>query len=130
MILKRYLENRNINQVNNITIMSLHKSKITLDIELDSNKVPEKMYWSAPDGGIERSKTKAMLLSVWDEETEDTMKIDLWTKDMKVDEMKRFFHQTLLSMSDSLERATNEDKMAGDLRDFCEHFAEKLLEDK
>jgi len=109
--------------------MSLHKSKITLDIELDVNKVPEKMYWSAPDGGINKSEAKAFLLSVWDEETKDTLRIDLWTKDMKIDDMKRFFHQTLLSMSDSLEKATNEDKMAADLRDFCDHFAEKLLKE-
>ena len=47
---------------------------------------------------------------------------------MTVDEMKHFFHQTLVSMSDTLERATNEDKMAGDMRDFCQHFAEKLLQ--
>ena len=109
--------------------MSVHKSKITLDIELDKNKVPEKMYWTALDGGIDKSASKAFLLSVWDEESKDTLRIDLWTKDMKVDEMKRFFHQTLLSMSDSLEKATNEDKMAGDLRDFCEHFADKLLKE-
>jgi len=43
--------------------------------------------------------------------------------------MKRFFHQTLLSMSNSLEKATNEDKMVADLRDFCDHFAEKLLKE-
>ena len=46
---------------------------------------------------------------------------------MRTDEMKQFFHQTLVSMADTLERATNEDKMAADMRDFCHHFAEKLL---
>ena len=46
---------------------------------------------------------------------------------MRTDEMKHFFHQTLVSMADTLERATNEDKMAADMRDFCHHFAEKLL---
>ena len=46
---------------------------------------------------------------------------------MRTDEMKHFFHQTLVSMADTLERATNEDKMADDMRDFCHHFAEKLL---
>jgi len=109
----------------------MYKSEIKLEVELDDNKIPENMYWSAADGGVERSKSKAFMLSVWDEKTEDTLRIDLWTKDMKVDDMKRFFHQTLLSMADSLERATDEDKMAGDMRDFCAHFAEKLeLENK
>lgn len=108
----------------------MHKSEIKLEIELDDNKIPEKMFWSAPDGGITKSQAKAFMLSVWDEESNDTLRIDLWTKDMKVADMKRFFHQTLVSMADSLERATDEDKMAGDMRDFCAHFAEKLeLED-
>ena len=109
----------------------MHKSEIKLEIELDENKIPEKMYWSALDGGVEKSQAKAFMLSVWDEKSSDTLRIDLWTKEMKVADMKRFFHQTLVSMADSLERATDEDKMAGDMRDFCAHFAEKLeLEDE
>ena len=67
-------------------------------------------------------------MSIWDEKTKETLRIDLWTKDMRVDEMKHFFHQTLVSMADTLERATSEDKMAADMRDFCHHFAEKLLQ--
>jgi gliding motility-associated protein GldC len=67
-----------------------------------------------------------MMLSVWDSTENTTLKIDLWTKDMLVDDMKQFFHQTLISMANTLERATNEDKMAGDMRDFCDYFAEKM----
>jgi hypothetical protein len=32
------------------------------------------------------------------------MRIDLWTKEMPVDEMKIFFHQTLVAMSDTFHR--------------------------
>jgi gliding motility-associated protein GldC len=103
----------------------MNKSNITLEVELDQNNVPEKMYWSAPDGGISRDETKAFMLSVWDEKTKDTLRIDLWTKDMKMDEMKKFFHQTILSMADSLDKSTNENNLAEDLRDYCAHFAEK-----
>ena len=52
--------------------------------------------------------------------------MDLWTKDMPVDEMKQFFHQTLLTMADSFETATNDHKMSETMRDFCDYFAEKL----
>jgi gliding motility-associated protein GldC len=45
---------------------------------------------------------------------------------MMVDEMKIFFHQTLLSMAETLKRATGEEKMAEDMKDFCAHFAEKM----
>jgi len=40
--------------------------------------------------------------------------------------MKRFYHQTFVSMADSFERATNETSMAADMRDFAIHFAEKM----
>jgi gliding motility-associated protein GldC len=52
--------------------------------------------------------------------------MDLWTKDMPVDQMKQFYHQTLVSMSDAFERATGDDKMSATMRDFCDYFAEKL----
>ena len=52
--------------------------------------------------------------------------MDLWTKDMPVDEMKQFFHQTLVSMAASFERATDDQKMTATMRDFCDYFAEKL----
>lgn len=101
-------------------------SKISVNVGLDENRVPEELSWSAEDGGVVDQKAKAVMLSVWDSENKDTLRVDLWTKDMPVDEMKQFFHQTLVSMSHSLERATNEKKMGETMRDFCDYFAEKL----
>ena len=105
----------------------MKESKLIVNVSLDENKIPEKLQWEATDGGQELSESKAAFLSFWDLKTKETLRIDLWTKEMESDEMKHFFHQTLLSMSDTLERAIGEDKMAGDLRDFCHHFSEKLL---
>lgn len=101
-------------------------SKIQLTVELDENRVPEKLNWTAQDGGIENEEAKAMLLSVWDSKAQETLRIDLWTKDMPVDEMKLFFHQTLVAMSDTFNRATQDEKMTATMKDFCEYFAEKL----
>lgn len=105
----------------------MKESKIIVNVTLDDNNIPEKLQWEATDGAQELSESKAAFLSFWDLKTKETLRIDLWTKEMESDEMKHFFHQTLLSMSDTLERAIGEDKMAGDLRDFCHHFSEKLL---
>lgn len=102
------------------------KSKIELNVELDENRVPEKLNWSAQDGGIENEEAKAVMLSVWDSKAQETLKIDLWTKDMPVDEMKLFFHQTLVTMSDTFMRATQDEKMTATMKDFCDYFAEKL----
>ena len=103
-----------------------HTSEIKIDIELDENRVPENLAWTAKDGGVENEETKALLLSVWDSKNRESLRIDLWTKDMPVDEMKIFFHQTLVSMSDTFCRATQDEKMSATMKDFCDHFAEKL----
>jgi gliding motility-associated protein GldC len=103
-----------------------HTSKIELNVELDENRIPEKLNWSAQDGGITNEEAKAMLLSVWDHKAKETLRIDLWTKDMPVDEMKQFFHQTLVAMSDTFNRATQDEKMTATMKDFCDYFAEKL----
>ena len=102
------------------------KSEINIVVELDENRVPEKLSWTARDGGVVNEPSKAVMLSVWDSKAQESMRIDLWTKDMPVDEMKTFFHQTLVSMSDTFERATNDKKMADTMKDFCDYFAEKL----
>lgn len=106
--------------------MPKHTSEIKFTIELDENKIPEKLEWDAKDGGISNEETKAFLISVWDAKKKETLKMDLWTKDMPIDEMKQFFHQTLLSMSDTFYKATNDEKMTATMRDFCNYFAEKL----
>ncbi|MFD2915561.1 gliding motility protein GldC [Psychroserpens luteus] len=106
--------------------MAKHTSKIELNIELDENKVPEKLHWTAEDGGISNQEAKAMMLSVWDAKAKETLRIDLWTKDMPVDEMKQFFHQTLVEMSNTFQRATQDEKMSATMKDFCDYFAEKL----
>jgi gliding motility-associated protein GldC len=120
---KQSLKHQNINlkrMSKNIT------SEIKFVVELDENRVPEKLTWTAQDGGVELEEAKAMLLSIWDSNAKETLRIDLWTKDMPVDEMKIFFHQTLVAMTDTFERATQDEKMASTMRDFTDYFAEKL----
>ena len=106
--------------------MSNKKSEIKFLVELDENKVPEKLTWTAQDGGVEMEESKAILLSIWDSKAQETLRIDLWTKDMPVDEMKLFFHQTLVAMSETYLRATDDEKMTATMKDFCDYFAEKL----
>ena len=107
--------------------MAIHKkTKITIDVDLDENNIPEEMRWTAPDGGVSDMDTKAMLLSFWDSENQETLKMDLWVKEMPVDQMQLFFHQTLVSFSDTFYRATQDEKMTATMKDFCDYFAEKL----
>ena len=105
-------------------------SEIKFLVELDQNRVPEKLTWTAQDGGVNAEEAKAMMLSIWDANAQETLRIDLWTKDMPVDEMKLFFHQTLVAMSETFKRATDDEKMADTMKDFCDYFAEKLALNK
>ncbi|MBI6118662.1 gliding motility protein GldC [Salegentibacter maritimus] len=102
------------------------KSEINIEVVTDENRVPEEISWSAEDGNVYKEEAKALMLSVWDSKAQETLRIDLWTKDMPVDEMKKFFHQTLVSMSDTFNRATQDEKMTATMKDFCDYFAEKL----
>jgi gliding motility-associated protein GldC len=107
-------------------MMDKHTSEIKINVTLDENKIPETLRWTAEDGGVDNEAAKAVLLSVWDHKEKESLRIDLWTKDMPLDEMKVFFHQTLSAMTETFERATNDAKMSETMRDFCDYFAEKL----
>ena len=106
--------------------MANKKSEIKIQVEVDENNVPENLNWSAQDGGVNNEEAKAMLLSLWDSKNQETLRIDLWTKDMPLDEMKVFFHQTLVAMSNTFYRATEDEKMMETMKDFCDYFADKL----
>ena len=102
-------------------------STIQFNIQLDSNNVPNKIEWDAndkPDGGL--TETKAISVSVWDQEQKNTLRIDLWTKDMPVDDMKRFYIESIGGMSQSVLRATGDEFMAREMDALCEKLVEYL----
>jgi gliding motility-associated protein GldC len=105
----------------------MKKAEIKLIVELDDNNVPERITWESTDtANQEALPVNAFMLSVWDHHYKNTLKIDLWTKEMPVDEMKRFFYETLQTMGDTFLRATGEKNIVEDLRDYCAHFADKM----
>ena len=69
---------------------------------------------------------QAMFLALWDGHNQETLKMDLWIKEMPLDQMQLFFYQTLVSLSDTFYRATQDEKMTETMKDFCDYFAEKL----
>ncbi len=103
----------------------MKKSEIKFTVTLDEDKMPVKIDWSASDVQKE-SIGKAVMIGVWDGEEQNTLRIDLWTKDMMVDEMKQFYHQNLLSMAESFGRATGEKEAAAAMRSFAQEFGERM----
>ncbi|MDR9387461.1 MAG: gliding motility protein GldC [Balneolaceae bacterium] len=105
----------------------LKTKEIRIQVDVDGDQIPRDIRWAADDtASLDDTQSRAMFLSLWDSRTKDTFKLDLWTHKMTVDEMKIFFHQTLTSMADSLERATKDERITGDMRDFCDYFAERM----
>ena len=102
----------------------MKKSSIHLDITLDEQNVPDSISWTHGDKP-EPQEAKALLLSLFDLEHRDTYKIDLWTKEMQVGEMDRFFYQTLRGLADTYFNATKNADLASDMRKFVQYFGEK-----
>lgn len=114
-----------ISEINQIkqTVEIMRQTQISINVELDENHVPEKLTWNAQDGGIDNQETKAAMISVWDEKKHEALRIDLWTKEMPVDQMKMFFHQILVSLGHTYQRATGEENVAEKVMEFAEEFA-------
>ncbi len=102
------------------------KSNINIQIELDEEKMPERIDWNAPDGGVaDMQETKAILLGLWDGQEKSALRIDLWTKKMMVDEMNDFFYQTLYGMADTFVRATKNAELGEEMKAFAKDFLKK-----
>lgn len=101
------------------------EKEINFKISLDENHLPTEIKWGASDAG-EGGMCDAILLNLWDSKDKNTLRIDLWTKDMLVDDMKIFFHQMMLAMSDTFGRATGEEEMSLRMRDFAQEFGRDM----
>jgi gliding motility-associated protein GldC len=107
----------------------MQKSSITIDVLLDPAKVPEQINWNASDSRAElQQRAKAMCLAFWDGAEKTAMRIDLWTKDMMVDEMGDFYYQMLMTMADSFQRATHQEELCNEMKEYAREFYRKFRE--
>lgn len=106
----------------------MKQSNITFDITLDKENIPEKINWIATDSpsGDHPLDAKAVSIALWDDAERHSLRIDLWTKDMPVDEMKRFYVETIAGVGENIQRATNDETMANMIYNFCDTLVEYL----
>ena len=105
----------------------MNQSTITIDVNLDDNKIPHQILWNATQSNsAEKQDAKAMMVSFWDGKEKAALRIDLWTKEMMVDEMADFYYQTLMTMADTFERATHQTELVGDMKTFAKNFYTKF----
>ncbi|MBY0478099.1 MAG: gliding motility protein GldC [Chitinophagaceae bacterium] len=109
----------------------MHKSNISIDVYLDDNKVPEVIKWKASDSNADmEQQAKAMMVSFWDGADKSALRIDLWTKEMMVDEMADFYYQLLMTMADTFNRATNQPDLSADMKQFAQGFMKKFKDNQ
>lgn len=100
-------------------------SEITFRVTVDENHLPQKLEWEAKDAG-EKAESKSIMLTMWDAKENNTMRIDLWTKDMSVDEMKKFYHQNIVTLTDTYVRATGDEATAQKVREFFKEIGKGI----
>lgn len=107
----------------------MKQSTIHFTVHLDNQNVPEKIEWDAtdkPDPGF--TETKSVSISLWDHQQKNTMRIDLWSKDMPVNEMKKFFVDCIGGLSQSVLNSTQDEYMAQEMNALCEKLERHLAE--
>ena len=103
------------------------QSTIAIDVILDESKIPHQILWNATQSSSEeKQEAKAMMISFWDGKERAALRIDLWTKEMMVDEMADFYYQTMMTMADTFERATHQKELVGEMKDFAKNFYAKF----
>jgi gliding motility-associated protein GldC len=109
--------------------MAKQTSDIRIAVSLDEEHAPEAITWEAdeaPEPG--EKEAKGMLLALWDAEARNALRIDLWTKEMSVDDMSDFFFQTFLSLADTYLNATGNRELMADIKQFARDFAKRASE--
>ena len=105
----------------------MHTSTINIDVHLDEQKVPQSIQWKASDSTADMAQpARAMMVAFWDAADKSALRIDLWTKEMMVDEMADFYYQTLIGMADTYMRATQQKEMMEDIKAFAKEFYKKF----
>jgi gliding motility-associated protein GldC len=99
----------------------MKRSELHFSIELDDQNIPDKIFWLATDNNPEEKvyETKGIAVSIWDHASKNTLKLDLWTKEMEVDEMKKFSIETLVGMGETLRGATGDEYMANEIAELA-----------
>ncbi|OQP67052.1 gliding motility protein GldC [Niastella vici] len=107
----------------------MRQSTITIDVALDEKNIPESIVWKATDSTADQGqKARAMLLAFWDAADKSALRMDLWTKEMMVDEMADFYYQTIMTMADSFDRATHQTELVDLMKTFAKDFYGRFRE--
>ena len=105
----------------------MKKSEIKFIESLDEKNIPEKIEWVAEDSlSQDLKESKSISLSLWDDKKKNTLRIDLWTKEMTTDDMKKFYIDCLGGLSQSILNSTGDEFMSKETNKLCEKLIEHI----
>ena len=102
----------------------MSSNKIILEVITDEKHVPETIRWEAPQI-MEKGECKSIALALWDGKENNTLRMDVWTKDMTTDEMKKFLLQSIITFCDTYERATSDSALADKIKQLIINIAKE-----
>jgi len=101
------------------------KQTLKFEVELDENNLPNSIKMLEKKASNSSIDLKALMIAAWDAKRKETLRVDIWTKDMPVNDMFIMYHQNMMGMATSLEKSTGQNKLANALRDYCDFFAKE-----
>ena len=108
----------------------MKNSEIKFSINLDDKNLPKSIQWDASDKEEEGFETtKSISLNVWDNLNQSTLRIDLWTEDMSVVEMKRFYIDILGGMAQTIMNSTGDEYIAEEMKELCDRLVKHVNEE-
>ena len=101
-------------------------SEIKVKVGLDESNVPIDIKWMASDSEHQNfNDCKSINISIWDPVESNSLGINLWTTDLRVDEMHSHYFRTLLNMTNSYVKATKNPFAQKMIKEFCEKLAKE-----
>lgn len=102
-------------------------AEINVSVDLDADSVPTRIEWQASEAKDEGpAEAQSVMLSLWDGDNKTTAAIDLWTKEITIDDMNQHFYQTFHKMAETYLRATNNPEVAQEIHAFADEFGSTL----
>lgn len=109
---------------------TMKNSEIKFSINLDDKNLPKSIQWDASDKEEEGFETtKSISLNVWDNLNQSTLRIDLWTDDMSVVEMKRFYIDILGGMGHTILNSTGDEYISEEIKALCDRLVAHVNEE-
>lgn len=103
----------------------MNKKSIKFTLLFDNNNIPEEIVWEQNEDMPQNIELKSLFIAGWEEQAKSTASFNIWTKDMRVDEMQQLYIQSLLSLSKGIEQATGDKKIVNKMKAFCESLSEE-----